>query len=131
MKHLLKVAMGALEAGASLARWLLLFRYRQLRGSGHSPEDAAKHATNDKAARVWLRLKGLLDCFEHGINGQRQWRVVARRNVFLSKIETISWRFIVYHSYKPASNGLGNINHFCGRVSAHSTKKIMGSLPLI
>ncbi len=57
VQQLLKIAIGALEAGASLARWILLFRYRRRRAAGETPEDAAKHVTNDKPAQIWLRLK--------------------------------------------------------------------------
>lgn len=57
VKPLLEVAIGALEAGASLVRWLLLRRYRERRAAGQSPEEAARGVTNDRAAQLWLRLQ--------------------------------------------------------------------------
>jgi hypothetical protein len=57
VRNLLEVAIGALEAGASLVRWILLFRYRRARAAGQTPEEAARGVTNDRAAQLWLRLQ--------------------------------------------------------------------------
>jgi len=57
IKPLLEVAIGALEAGASLVRWILLLRYRRARAAGQSPDEAARGVTNDRAAQLWLRLQ--------------------------------------------------------------------------
>lgn len=57
VRPLLDVAIGALEAGASLVRWILLLRYRRRRAAGQSPAEASRGVTNDRAAQIWLRLQ--------------------------------------------------------------------------